>query len=248
MTDAKQALEVLDPVQPPPQIAPSPASMLQAIVERGVTAENVGAFEQLVKLYEHMEDRRAAKSASQSLRELQTDAKAIVATKSVPDRNGGVRYKYSPYEDIMAQAQPLLTKHRFSVRFSQRMETDRETVICTLTHDDGHSFQNEFTVRVGSGPPGATATQADSSAGTVAQREAFCDALNIVRRVDNDARLEGAKLTQEQADELERRVTESNSDKAAFLKFAGAADFAGIPAAKYAILDEQLRRKERAGR
>lgn len=246
MTDVKQALQKLDAEVPAK--TPSPEQMLWAIVERGVSADNVGAFEQLVKLSEHMEDRKAAKSAARSLRELQAEAKGIPATQIVPDRNGGVRYKYVPYETLMAQAQPLLTKHGFSVRFSQRMEGDRTTVICVLTHDDGHSFTNEFTVRTGSGPPGATTTQADSSAGTVAQREAFCDALNIVRTKDDDARQEGAFITKEQADELERRVAETNSDKVAFLKLAGAASYTEIRAAKYEILDELLAKKERRGR
>lgn len=243
--DAKQALQRLDEMTAP---APSPDQMLWAIVKGGVTSENVGAFEQLVKLSEHMEDRKAARSASRCLRELQSEAKAIAATRAVPDRNGGVRYKYVPYEDLMVLAQPLLTKHCFSVRFSQRMEADRTTVVCVLTHDDGHAFTNEFTVRTGSGPPGATTTQADSSAGTVAQREAFCDALNIVRCRDDDARMDGDVITPEQSDELERRVAETNSDVKAFLKLAGAETFATIKTAKYSILDELLARKERRGR
>lgn len=244
MNGAKQALQRLDAEVPAIQ-PPTPLQMLGAIVERGVTAENVGAFEQLVKLTEHMEDRKAAKSASQALRGLQGEAKAIVATKTVPDRSGGVRYKYAPYEEIMAQVQPLLGKYGFSVRFSQRMEQDRLTAVCILNHDDGAVFTNEFTVRIGSGPPQATATQADSSAGTVAQREALCDALNIVRTRDDDARNEGATITPDQADELERRVAETNSDRVAFLKLAGASKFSEIKSGKYEILDELLAKKER---
>lgn len=245
--DTKQAVARIENL-PPARQGPDVGDMLQAIIQKGVTAENVAALDSVVKLYERMEDRKSAKSASQALRELQSEAKAIEATRAVPDRNGGIRYKYVPYEEIMTQAQPLLTKYGFSVRYSQRMEQDRETVVCMLTHDDGHTFSNEFTVRVGSGPPGATTTQADSSAGTVAQREAFCDALNIVRRRDDDARLQGGAVTAEQADELERRVAEVNADRAAFLKYAGAKSFKEIPSEKYQILDEMLRKKERGGR
>lgn len=250
MTDnpnIQQAVQRLDSRVPAKQ-PPTVADMLQAVIEKGVSTENVAALESIVKLYERMEDRKAAKSASQSLRELQSEAKAIVATREVPDRNGGVRYKYVPYEQLMAQAQPLLTKYGFSVRYSQRMEQDRETVSCILTHDDGHAFSNEFTVRIGSGPPGATTTQADSSAGTVAQREAFCDALNIVRKRDDDANLLGDVISKEQAEELERRVAECNADRVAFLKFAGAKSFAEIGAVKYEMLDQLLRKKEKAGR
>jgi len=242
--NTQQALQHIESTVPTkPQ--PTAADILQAVIEKGVTSENVAAVESIVKLYERMEDRKAAMSASRCLRELQAEAKAIPATRAVPARDGSARYKYVPYEEIMEKAQPMLTKYGFSVRYSQRNEADRTTVICILTHDDGHSFTNEFTVRTGSGPPQATATQADSSAGTVAQREAFCDALNIVRCRDDDAQKEGASITPEQADELARRVAETNSNKEAFLKLAGSPDFAHIPAAKYSVLDELLQRKER---
>lgn len=246
MNDAKQAIQRLD-AEVPTRREPQVAEMLQAVIEKGVTAENVNALKEIVSLYERMEDRKSAKSASQALREMQAEAKQIVAMQAVPGRNGETRYRYAKYEQIMAQAQPLLTKYGFSVRFSQRLDADRETVSCILTHDDGHAFTNEFTVRIGSGPPGATTTQADSSAGTVAQREAFCDALNIVRRQDDDAGMVGGKITKDQANELERRVAETNSDRAAFLKFAGSDTFADIAASKYDILDEQLAKKERRG-
>lgn len=247
MNDAKQAIQRLEaeaPVRREPQVA----DMLQAVIEKGVTAENVNAVKEIVALYERMEDRKSAKSASQALREMQAEAKQIVAMQAVPGRNNEVRYRYAKYEQIMEQAQPLLTKYGFSVRFSQKLESDRETVSCILTHDDGHAFINEFTVRIGSGPPGATTTQADSSAGTVAQREAFCDALNIVRRQDDDARMVGAKITAQQADELERRVAETNSNKDAFFRVAGAETFADIAATKYEILDNLLAEKERGRR
>lgn len=249
LKDAKQAAMELDRLAPQQQAVqhrpPDVADMLHAVITKGVTAENVNAVKEIVALYERMEDRKSAKSASQALREMQAEAKAIIANKVVPDKHGGCRYKYAPYEEIMAQAQPLLTKHGFSVRFSQRMDADRLTSVCTLTHDDGHSFTNEFTVRVGSGPPGATTTQADSSAGTTAQREAFCDALNVVRRVDDNAASIGGKITQQQADELERRVAETNSNRAAFFRVAGAESFADIAATKYEILDNLLAEKER---
>lgn len=244
--DENQQLTRMDSA--PPAIStpePSVAEILRGIMQGGVTAENVSAVKEVVALYERMEDRKSARTSSQALRGLQAKAKSIVATRAVPDKSGGVKYKYVPYEDIMAQAQPLLNEFGFSVRYSQKMEIDRETVVCMLMHDSGHVFTNEFTVRVGSGPPGATATQADSSAGTVAQREAFCDALNIVRRRDDDARLEGGPVTQEQAEELERRLAEVNGNKAAFLKLAGAQKFSEIPAGKYGMLDEMLQRKER---
>ena len=81
----------------------------------------------------------------------------------------------------------------------------------------------------------------------------MCLALNVTIQQDclneeNDAGLEGGPITLEQAFELERRVKETNSNVAAFLKFAGAASFKDIPSGKYLILDDFLRQKEQRGR
>ena len=99
-------------------------------------------------------------------------------------------------------------------------------------------------------------TQADCKAATTAKRNALCNALNIVIRQDclneeNDAGIEGDPndfVTAAQADELERRAKETNSNIAAFLQFARAKSFETIQASKYAELDLMLSRKERAGR
>lgn len=163
-----------------------------------------------------------------------------------------MRYTFAPFEDIMAQLQPALEKHGFTVSFTTKFDGASGVVrlikTCILTHTGGHSRSTEFAVRVGGGPPGASECQADGAASTYAKRFALCDALNIVIDKDTDARAEGHAITQEQADELERRVAETNSDKAKFLQLAGAATFREIMNSKYDILDQCLRRKEQKGR
>jgi hypothetical protein len=220
--------------------------MLQAVIERGITGENVAAMEKLVGLYERMEDQRAEREFAQAFVALQSEMPKVQATRPVPNKDGTQRYKFAPFEDIMAQVGPMLQKHGFTVCFSSKFENDRIIASCTLQHVGGHKRTNDFAVRVGSGPPGATVSQADGAASTYSKRFALCDSLNIViSHLDNDARLEGGTITKDQADELERRVNETNSDKKIFLQLAGATLFSEIPAAKYDLLDEMLTRKER---
>src|SRR6185295_8599860 len=114
-----------------------------------------------------------------------------------------------------------------------------------LQHVDGHHHTNKFAVRIGSGPPKATETQADGAASTYAKRGALCDALNIVVEHDDDARAEGGTITADQAKDLKKRVLATGSDEKFFLQFAGAATYEAIPAAKLGLLDAQLRRKEK---
>lgn len=158
----------------------------------------------------------------------------------------------------MKQVGPLLQKHGFTISFSNDFKEGRLIETCTLTHKGGAKRSNQFAVRIGKGPPASTETQADGAAATYAKRFALCDALNIVvERMDDDARSEGHQITSQQAEELQRRVMDTESNELAFLKLAGVTAISGKPTLehykaimsdKYSILDEMLQRKERKGR
>lgn len=225
----------------------NPGEMMQQMIASGVTAENAAAFKELVLLSEHMEDRKDKKDFARAFVALQRDIPRIKATKVIPNRDGSMRSSFAPFDEIDSQARPICLEHGFSYSFSEGpFQQGKITKICTLLHEaTGIEKSNPFSVRIGSGPPGCSEAQADGAAHSYAKRGALCDALNIVvTGLDNDAKVEGAPVTQEQADELERRVSETNSNKAAFLKFAGADSFAKISAVKYDVLDGFLRKKE----
>lgn len=227
--------------------APNPAELMQAMIQTGVTSENVAAFKELVLMAEHMEDRNAKKAFAQAFIALQQEIPRVSATKTIPDKYGNVRSQFAPFEEIDKQAREICLKHGFTYAFAEGPpQPGKVTKICNLMHVGGHSVSNQYSVRIGQGPPGCSESQADGSAHSYAKRGALCDALNIVVvGMDNDARLEGGPITTEQAEELERRVQLTNSDRAAFLKFAGAKSYAEIPASAYERCDDMLRRKER---
>lgn len=221
-----------------------PVEMMQSIINQGISSENVAAFTELVKLSEHMEDRKAEKEFAKAFNALQAEMPRVQAKKAVPNRDGSIRYKFAAFEEIMEQIAPFLLKHGFTIFFSMRFADSRIVQTCTLQHISGYKRSNEFAVRIGSGPPSASESQADGAASTYAKRFALCNALNIVIETDDDARAEGAPITEKQAFELERRVAETNSDKAAFLKLAGATKFSEIMSEKYDMLDQLLSKKE----
>lgn len=223
----------------------SVAGMLQKVVESGITTENVAAMDKLVGLYERMEVRKAEQSFTTAFVALQADLPTIVAKTVIQNRG-----KYEKFEDVMHVVQPLLHKHGFTVSFSMDFNENRIIETCTLKHVGGHSQSNSFAVRVSKAD---SDTQSDVKAATTAKRNALCNALNIVIRQDvlteeHDPRIEGGTITSEQAFELERRVAETNSDKAKFLRLAGTDSFATIKTGKYDILDQMLRTKERGGK
>lgn len=222
----------------------SPVDMLQAVIEKGVTQENVAAVGELAKLCEHMEKRDAEKQFASAFVSLQSEMPKVKATKAIPSNDGSVRSRFAPYEEIMEQVSPLLQRHGFTITFSTDFKEGRIIKTCTLQHVGGHSRSNQFAVRIGSGPPRASEAQADGAASTYAKRFALCDALNIVVDVDSDAAAEGDFITLAQADELEHRVGMTNSNRDAFLRFAGANSYREIRTAKLSILDEFLKKKE----
>ncbi len=226
---------------------PSVAMMLQKVIDGGITNENVAALESLVGLYDRMQAKNAEREFNRSFMDLQSLLPQVSATRQVPNKDGSVRYRFAPFEDIMSDVQPLLVRTGFSLSFNSRIqEGGRIVSICTLRHVGGFSQSNEFAVRIGGGPPGATETQADGAAKTYAKRGALCDALNIVVEHDDDARMIGQPLGLGLGEVLEQRVKAVGADVEAFLKYAGASRFDLISDDRMPMLDEMLKRKEQA--
>jgi hypothetical protein len=224
---------------------PSVALMLQKVIDKGITKDNVTALESLVGLYDRMQAKNAEREFSAALVELQGETISVQATKSVDVRDGVPRYKFAPYEEIMSVVQPMLTRHGFSVTFDTKIEGDRLNSICTLTHKSGHSRSNQFAVRY-SKPPGSSDPQGDMSTKNYAKRGAFCDCLNISISHDDDARMIGKPIGDHRGEALEARVKACGADREAFLRFAGAIDFSQISDERWMALDELLIRKENA--
>lgn len=227
---------------------PSVGMMLHGLIEsvqRGeTTPQTVEVLKGMMDLYERTEARQAEKNFASALVALQGETIRVQATKAVDVKNGIPRYRFAPYEEIMAIVQPILTRHGFSITFDTTIEGDRMTSICTMTHSSGHSRTNRFAVRFTT-PPGSSAAQGDMATKSYAKRGALCDALNISIDHDDDARMVGAPITQDMANEFRARVKACGANEEAFLKFAGAAHYEAIPDDRCGALDAMLTKKER---
>lgn len=224
------------------QQEPSIGLMLQAVIQNGVTEQNVSAMEKLCDLYERNEARKAEQTYAIAMHALQSELPVIVAKSIIPNRG-----KYERFEDIMEVVGPLLRKHGFSVKFANDYADNRIKETCTIAHIGGHKESNSFTVRVGA--QGDSDTQKDCKAATTAKRNALLNALNIVIRQDvlqsdDDPRNESdARVTQHQADELRDLCDAVSADKKKFLAFANAETFEGIAAARFDELVNVLNKK-----
>ena len=233
-------------VPPPTVSAPTPTvgQMLAAVIERGVTTENVAAIEKLVGLYERMELRNAEKEFAAAFVALQADLPVIVASSVIPNRG-----RYERYEDVMKVVGPLLVKHGFTVSFSMDFKDTRVLETCTLRHVGGHSQSNSFAVRAGRAD---SETQADCKAATTAKRNALLNCLNIVIRQDalqdeeNDASLDGSPISRDQAQYIHELIAETKSDMAKFLAFPGVKNVEEITTGQYDMCVRMLLAKRKA--
>lgn len=247
-----RALEAYKP-QPVTLAKPGAHSVIESIqkfVDTGITADNVAALEQLVKLQNTLADREAKQAFEAAFVALQHETPNIVATREIPGNNGTVRSTFAAFEDIMKQVQPLLKKHGFAIRFAQNWIANatppRIAIVCTLSHIGGHSVQNEFAVPVGKGPPGCSEAQAIGAASSYAKRFALCEALNIVVvGIDDDARAIGGLIDSVKAEELRRRLAAVNGNVEKFLAFAQANSFEEIRESMLDVLENNLAFKEK---
>ncbi len=223
--------------------APSIGAMLQAAMERGITAENVGVLEKMMDLYERDQKRRAEIEFNRAFVALQSELPQIVATSIIPNRG-----KYEKYEDLMVVVGPLLFKHGFTPSFSMDVKDGRVVETCHLKHVSGHSQSNSFAVRTGKAD---SDTQADCKAATTAKRYAFSNSINLVVRQDalsseeEDASIEGSFIKPDQAVYLRELVRDTKSDEKAFLAFAGASVYEEISSSKYDRLVSALHKKQK---
>lgn len=210
--------------------------LLAGVLQHQVTPDTVAVAERLMAMKERDDANKARIAFAEALASLQSKTLRVVATKKVDVKSdGSCRYKFAPYEEIMRTVQPMLTAHGFSITFDTKISDDgaRLKSLCTLMHSGGHAQTNEFSIRLGSKPPGSSDAQGDMSAKSYAKRGALCDALNISIDHDDDARAEGAPITEEQSLELIELVQESKSDRVKFLAYAGAETFQEISSTRF---------------
>lgn len=224
---------------------PSVALMLQGIIDKGITAESVAVMGQLVALKERMDAKQAEKDFVADFVALKQAMPPICAVKAVPNKDGTTRYNFAPLEEIDRVLRPVALKHGFTYSFTEEPSARVGTItkVCIVQHRSGHSARHPFSVRIGSGPPSATESQADGAAHSYAKRGALCDAFGIVISHDDDARGLGGCITDAQANELRRMVKETKSDESAFLIFAGADTFEAIDSSQLDRLVEKLEKK-----
>ena len=228
---------------------PTSLEILETAIRGGVTSENVAVVKEIIAMRREelaFENKAKFNRAFFALKQ-EISTSDFYADKAAKTDSGAVAFTYCSERELQTKLDPILARHGFAMLFGQRDEGEKTVAIITLIHQDGHEENREYAVRSGGTNRLKDATAADTGATTSAWRHLVIKMFGLKSRIvdDNDAKNLGGHITKEQAADIRRRVMDTGSDEAAFLRFAGATSYETICEGKFGTLDATLRRKER---
>jgi len=189
-----------------------PEELITKAIENGTA---VDVMERLLAMRRELKAEAARDEYYRDLAEFQFKCPAIEKRKAVYDKNGQLRYKYAPLDDIVAQVKRLLVEYGFSYTIKTEQTTESVTAICQTNHRMGHSENTSFLIPIDV-KAYMNVAQKVASALTYAKRYAFCDAFGImtadedddagitgdpIQPVKNKKTKQGGKITYSQASE-----------------------------------------------
>lgn len=215
-------------------VAATPATMLQAAIDRGADPQHLGA---LTDLYERWQAAAARKAFNEAMTACQTEMPVVVKDRE----NSHTRSRYASLEEVQKGIKATYTKHGFTLSFAEG-KSDRDgwvRVVGTLRHSEGHveTFYRDGPVdNVGSGGK-ATKTELHGVASTVTYltRHLLCGIFSVtVANMDDDGNAgQVAYITGAQADELRGYIANAGKTDSGFLGHYQFDSFEVIPAARF---------------
>lgn len=204
----------------------SPAAVMLAALDRGISPENI---EKMMALQERWEANEARKAFARDLAAFKGEAVEIIKRKQVDFANskgGRTQYKHAELFDVIEAVGPALSKHGFSWGFDTKQSDRWLDVTCILRHQLGHVE----TVTLG-GPPdesgGKNTIQAWMSTKTYLERHTLKAICGVAEKGEDNDGAGGGKPESLQehwikkaklADSVEEMVGISKDGTAAFNK------------------------------
>lgn len=230
------------------QAAPMPINILEAAVRGGVTAENVAVVKELVQMCREQRAEDAKAAFAKAFFQMRKNMPELHADKEAKTRSGETAYTYCSEAEIARMIEPHLMSYGFAMLFGQSESDGRITVNVTLMHEAGHQEIREFTVRAGAPNAMKDAASCDAGGATTAWRHLIIKMFGLKSRIseNQDARIEGEKISADKVAWLKEQVRETGGKEAAFLEMAGVTRYEDIATGSYPVLVRALSMKKRA--
>ena len=146
---------------------------------------DIASIEKLVELQNNFEAKEARKSFFAALSQFQADLPVIKKKGSVSYKQ--VNFTFAKLEDIASAIRPLIAENGLSYRFEQGNDNKFITVVCIITHRDGHEVRTSMSA-FSDDSGGKNAIQQIASTVSYLRRYTLTGALGItVSDEDDDA-------------------------------------------------------------
>lgn len=239
MTDPKP--EIVKPsVALAPANAPSVYELLRFSMESKASVEQM---ERLLAMQERLETRAAAAEFRVAFARFQGECPPIKQDQVVDyvGKSSGIRtnYTFASLAEIARTVNPILGRCGLSYKWESSVTPEGVMVVtCIVSHTAGHSERAAFGLPAKGGTDKMSEAQQFASSLTYAKRQSLVQALGLTTTEDD---VDGQDLGEqdnevasaEQVATIEALLTETNSNRAAFLAFAGVKFVADIRASAY---------------
>lgn len=124
-------------------VSVNPEALIARAIDKGLPLESI---ERLLAMRRELKTEWAKERFFAALSRFQKACPIIVKTSEVKGKDGKLRYKYAPLDEIVAAAKDPLEANGFSYTVQTKQTETAVTSICHLHHVDGHTESSEFTI------------------------------------------------------------------------------------------------------
>jgi hypothetical protein len=245
----ENAVAVREPEQLPAQ---SETAQLMGLIERALVNPEITPekMQGVLDVMERIKAGQAEQAFSEAMNEVQKKIEPIATDAANPQTQS----RYASYAALDRALRPIYIAHGFEVSFDTADSTkpDHILVICTVAHKAGHKRSHRADMPVdGKGAKGGsvmTSTHAVGSGIQYGKRYTLGMAFNVAVAKDDDGNAAGARISDEQLQELIELADQLGVDKQAYCEHFGLAGLADILAKDFAKAKTAMLAKGKASK
>lgn len=160
----------------------NPEALIAQAIEKGLPVETM---ERLLAMRRELKAEWAKERFFSALAKFQSELPEIQKTEDVCDKEGSLRYRFAPLDQIVKQVKDALERNGFSYIIKPENKQESVVAIVEAHHVDGHTEVTRFEIPIDL-KAYMTAPQKVASALTYAKRYAFCNAFGIMTSDQDD--------------------------------------------------------------
>jgi hypothetical protein len=214
---------------PPSPPSPPVLDLLSAALARGADGE---VLDRLIGFHERLQAQAARRAFDKALAAAKAKIPIIAKNRTAMVRRQP--YRHEDLAEIARTITPVLARNGLSYRFRSQSTGALVTVVCVISHRDGHSEENSLSASPDESGE-KNSIQAVGSTLTYLQRMTLKAALGLAASDDDDGQAAGssALISRQQARELLDLIEVDGADKDALLQFFQIKGVTDLPATRF---------------